>query len=188
MSKLAPTGAFAPRPGRVDGCPTLPRDKGAGGRCARPPTPGLLRAGLASSPSPRCAFQLRWGHGKGRPRAQGPTARWLELRVAVLVLIMVAESLLWASHRVPVLSSQTRTKVSGNADNAALRALALPGRALLFHSLRGLGANVRAPLHAAALADPGQRLRFRSQNPESWRMPGGQRVRTSPRDLVEAWR
>lgn len=43
-----------------------------------PPIPGLLRAGLASgSCTVACAFLPRGSHGKGRPRAQGPTARWL---------------------------------------------------------------------------------------------------------------
>lgn len=87
---------------------------------------------------------------EGTPQGAGPHCPLAGVHVAVLVLVMVAESLLWASHSVPVLSSQTRTKLSGNADNAALWALALPGA-------RGLGANEHArPLHAT-LADPDPR-------------------------------
>lgn len=116
-----------------------------------PPIPGLLRAGLASgSCTVACAFLPPGESREGTPQGAGPHCPLAGVHVAVLVLVMVAESLLWASHSVPVLSSQTRTKLSGNADNAALCALALPGA-------RGLGANEHArPLHAT-LADPDPR-------------------------------
>lgn len=145
------------RPART---PTHPRPPEGG--------PGFASCTLA------CAFQLRWSHAKGGPRAQGPTAHGAAWRAAVLVLVMVAESLLWGSCAFESNTHETIWKRT--------RQLSAPSRSgervLLPHSLRPAPCRPRRP--------PEKRLRFRSQNPESWGMPGGQRVRTSPHDLVEA--